>query len=64
MRSGYIHINIGRMGNLGTSGYDWASFAQSYGSSVSATARYLGVHVSGINPFGGPDNRWNGFPLR
>ncbi len=50
--------------NAGINGYGWSSRAAAYTSSTAATAYNLGFNASDVYPSNGPNNRWNGFPLR
>ena len=67
VRSGNVYLP-GRSGvtllDAGINGNGWSSRAAAYTSSTSATAYNLGFNASTVNPSNGPNNRWNGFPLR
>ena len=64
VRSGNVNLNNGFLRNAGINGYDWSSMAAAFTSSTSATAYNLNFNASGLNPSNGPNNRWNGFPVR
>jgi len=50
--------------NFGINGYGWSNTGVTYSSATSANAYNLNFNASGVNPSNGPNNRWNGFPVR
>ena len=64
VRSEYVTLRYGSLRGFGFDGYDWSSFSVAFTSATSATAYYLTFRASGVNPSGGPDRRWLGFPIR
>ncbi len=42
----------------------WSRTGVGYASATSATAYALNANAYGVNPSVGPDNRWNGVPVR
>lgn len=66
VRSGDVelHKTTGTFRNAGAYDIYWSSRAAAYTSSTSATAYYLQVEPSAVKPSNGPNNRFNGFPLR
>ena len=64
VRSGNVNISNGRLRNAGNIGYGWSSRAAAYTSGTSATAYWFEFQTSAVNPSHGPNNRWNGLPLR
>ena len=64
VRSGIVTLSIGSLRYFGIYGYDWSSISVAFTSVTSATAHTLSFDASGVNPSGGPDFRWTGFPIR
>ena len=64
VRSGFVILDYGSLRYFGINGYGWSSASQAFTSVTSATAYYLGFGASGVHPSDGPDNRWDGFPIR
>ncbi len=66
VRSGRLNLTVsaGTLGNAGINGYEWSSRGAAYTSSTSAAAYNLEFNDSTVYPSNGPNNRWNGFPLR
>ena len=66
VRSGYVNRDNGSARNLGLNGYNWSTTASPVYNNGSAglTGYNLGFNASGVNPSGGPDGRWSGFPIR
>ena len=61
VRSGYTHINIGKLRYSGENGYEWSSLAN---SSDLRYAYYLAFDASDVYPSNDGHNRWIAFPLR
>ncbi len=64
VRSGNVNLNNGALRGYGESGWGWSRSAVAYGSATSANAYQLYFNPSVVNPSNGPNNRWNGFPVR
>ena len=65
MRSGYIDIDKGYLGNIGINGYCYSKTAASRQSNgvANPSASRLELHIDYVNPSHGPNGRWGGFPL-
>ena len=64
VRSGLVDLYRSSLRDFGFNGYDWSSSSVMFDQVISATAYDLGFSAPGVNPSGGPDNRYYGFPLR
>ena len=65
VRSGYVHINNGRLWYAGIYGYWWSSIAASnIWGSAGLGAYYLNFSAANVYSSGGPNYRWVSFPLR
>ena len=65
VRSGDVDLATGALRDFGINGYDWSRSAMASGAGTwGAKAYYLGFRASGVNPSGGPNNRYFGFPVR
>ena len=54
----------GSVRSFGIVARGWSRTGVGYASATSATAYNLNANASGVNPSNGPNNRWNGFPVR
>ena len=64
VRSGYVYLNNGSLRYFGLSGYGWSRSSVAYSSATSANAYNLKFNAGTVYPSNGPNNRWNGFPVR
>jgi len=61
VRSGDVELNktAGTFRNAGAYGFGWSSRGE-----AATTAYYLQIEPSAVKPSNGPNNRFNGFPIR
>ena len=64
VRSGHVDLYSGSLRAFGLNGYGWSSASRAFDQVTSATAYFLNFNASGVGPSGGPDHRWNSFPIR
>ena len=66
VRSGAIHVQMGRLRSLNANGYDWSITASSkhFNRLSTPSSYYLNITIAEIDSSSGPDNRWDAFPLR
>jgi len=57
-------LNNGSVRSSGLDARGWSRTGVGYASATSATAYNLNANASGVNPSNGPNNRYNGFPVR
>ena len=66
VRSGYIHLSSANrlLVEMGSRGRNWVASAFTYSNAAWSVAYNFDFRASGVNPSGGPNNRYFGFPVR
>ncbi len=64
VRSGNVRVSYGSLRDVGFRNYDWSSTSATPDQVTWITAYHLYFHESAIDPSGGPNYRWYGFPIR
>ena len=66
VRSGYIHLSSANRlpVEMGSRGRNWVASAFTYSNAAWSVAYNFDFRASGVNPSGGPNNRYFGFPVR
>ena len=64
VRSGQIYLHDSALRGYGRTGYSWSNISVNYSLDMPITAYDLAFSNLITYTSYGPDNRWNGFPVR